>query len=501
MALFILIFTLALVIFNLTLPIMAGIYIVSDLGGSTFLSSYGVSFFCIGNALTTPLGKLDVVKLSPFKLYLLCLSLMLVFSWLCATTTTYFNFNLFRFLQGIASGPLYLLITIGLLPKMFTPQAQAKLLPYLFICFSFTPVLGASWGAWISYAYHWRGLFFTNIPICLILIILVAINFKNFNQVPRQTYLDKYNFLLYSISLICIGSALIMGQELDWFRSNVINSLFLIGGVSSVIFIFHSLSIAHPLIHLRLFKHFFFTFAMINIGLLFGIYYGMVILFGLWLKLYVNYTPNWIALITLTMAFGAWIPLLLHYKQVDPRLPLAIALLFFIISSYYTTAFNSDINFNRIALSRILAGIGLALFLPPLFRLTVQIFAAEKAQEAVNCFHIIRLCSSGLGAALFVTLWQHRQVFYYERLGNKVTILSQQVTNYLMQAAQFNLHGKVALAQLNSSLLRRATALALDDCFYLMMWLSMGLLLLLIATYYPLQFKPTLTYQKNNLPI
>lgn len=47
MTLGILILSLAAVIFNLTLPIMAGIYIVGDLGSSTFLSVYGVSFFVL----------------------------------------------------------------------------------------------------------------------------------------------------------------------------------------------------------------------------------------------------------------------------------------------------------------------------------------------------------------------------------------------------------------------------------------------------------------------
>ncbi|STX52431.1 multidrug resistance protein, MFS superfamily [Legionella busanensis] len=500
MPLFIFIFTLSLVIFNLTLPIMAGIYIVGDLGGSTFISFYSVSFFCLGNTLSTPLGKPDAMKLSPVKFYLLCLVLMLLFSWLCATATSYFNFILFRFLEGVASGPLYLLITLVLMPKVFSSERQAKLLPYLFICFSFTPVLGASWGAWVAYTHHWRFLFFTNIPICLILMILVAVSLRHLDKEPQEVHFNKLNFFLYSISIICIGTALMVGQELDWFRSNLINVLFIIGGVSTLLFIFNSLNSAYSVINLRLFKNFFFTFAMLNIGVLFGVYYGMVILLGLWLKLYVNYTPNWIALIIFTMAFGAWIPLFLDYKRADPRLPLAIALLFFAISFFYTATFNSEVNFNRIAFSRILAGLGLALFLPPLFKLPAQTFSAEKTKEAVNCFHIIRLYSSGLGTALFVTLWQRRQVFYYERLGSKLTFFSQQVSYYLTKASQFNLKGKAALAELNSALLRRATALALDDCFYLMAWLSVILIVILLITFYPpLRLSPQVTYHKPSL--
>ncbi len=43
------------------------------------------------------------------------------------------------------------------------------------------------------------------------------------------------------------------------------------------------------------------------------------------------------------------------------------------LSSYYTTTFNDSVNFGRLAISRLTAGIGLALFLPPLFRLTINV--------------------------------------------------------------------------------------------------------------------------------
>lgn len=67
---------------------------------------------------------------------------------------------------------------------------------------------------------------------------------------------------------------------------------------------------------------------MIYIALFFALYFGMVILLSLWLKLYVNYTPDWIALIIGTMAFCGWIPVLINKKQYKPFYPLIIALLF-----------------------------------------------------------------------------------------------------------------------------------------------------------------------------
>ncbi|KTD17474.1 MFS transporter [Legionella jordanis] len=497
MSFFVLMFALAAVIFNLTLPIMAGVYIVSDLGGSSFLSAYGVCFFCLGNAITVPLGKPTMMPLKPIQMLLSCLVLMALISWECATATDYLNFIFFRFLEGLASGPLYLLISVTLFPRVISPERQSRLLPYLFIVFSFTPVLGASWGGWIAYSYHWRFLFFSNIPICVFLIAYALMEFDDEEQNAPIAF-DGLGYAWYAMMIFCLGTALITGQELDWFRSNLIGFLFIAGTLCTVLFVVESLNSPSPVMDLRMFGNFYFSFAMINIAILFMIYFGMVILLALWLKLYVNYTPNWIALIIGTMAFGAWIPVLLHHKPMDPRIPLAIALLFFCISSFYTMTFNVEINFNRIAFSRILAGFGLALFLPPLFRISVQNFSGKYSVEAINTFHIIRLVSSGIGAALFIILWQRRQVFYYERLGSKLTVFSQSTQTFFKQAGQINLYGEKALAQLNVYLTRQATALALDDCFYLMGWISLGLLLMLALSIYPLKRRFELPFRSKD---
>lgn len=485
MVLYLLVLALTAVVFNLTLPIMAGLYIVSDLGGSSYLTSYAVSFFCIGNIIGIPLGKPDHSGLSALQLFVVCLTFMCFFSWQCAIATDYFNFVLFRFLEGVASGPLFILITYTLIPLLAPKKNKAFVLSVLLVSFSLAPVLAASYGGWIAYYHNWRLLFYSNIPLCLFLIICVGYRYrKSDNKRPEKLHLDVVGYLFYSIAIVFFGTVLTTGQELDWFRSSLITFLTIAGSISFVFFILRSWSATHPIIDIKLFKNFYFSLAIVNLFLLFSIYFGMVILLGLWLKLYVNYTPNWIALIIGTMAFGAWIPILINYMRYDPRLPLTVALAFLAISSFYTTYFNAEINFNRIAFSRILTGVGLAVFLAPLFRLCTQTVHPKKIPEAICLFHTARLFGSGIGVSLFLILWHRRQVFYHERLGSSLTAFSQNTTQFFERAKFFNIQGKQALAQLNFYLQRQATALALDDCFFLMGWIVIALLILVVFTFF-----------------
>ncbi|KTD31972.1 MFS transporter [Legionella maceachernii] len=506
MILYVLILALAAVVFNLTLPIMAGLYIVSDLGGSSYLTSYAVSFFCIGNILGVPLGKPSSTGLRAIPLFLLCLTLMCIFSWCCAMSTNYFEFILFRFLEGVASGPLFILIPYTLIPRLASEKDKSLILSLLLISFTLAPVLAASYGGWIAYYHNWRILFLSNIPLCLFLIISVSYAYRKHHRPADKVHFDAMGYFFYSISIIFIGTALTISQELDWFRSSLITFLLIAGSISLVFFILHSLSSPFPILDLRLLKHLYFSLAMLNVSLLFAIYFGMVILLGLWLKLYVNYTPNWIALIIGTMALGAWIPIAFSRLRYDPRLPLTVSLVFFAISSFYTTYFNVDINFDRIAFSRILAGVGLALFLAPLFRLSTQTPPPEKLPEALCFFHVSRLLGSGLGVSLFLILWHRRQVFYHERLGSNLTAFSQLTNQFFERAKFFNIQGKQALAQLDVYLERQATALALDDCFFLMGWILVALLILLSLTFFfpdPVLHdtkEPSEEKQETNLP-
>jgi MFS transporter, DHA2 family, multidrug resistance protein len=378
MILYVLLLSLAVTVFNLTLPIMAGLYILSDLGGSTYMTSYTVSFFCIGNLLGVPLGKPTATRLSPIQLYIVCLLFMAFFSWKCATADDFFSFILFRFLDGLASGPLFLLITYTLMPLCLPHKDKIYITSLNLVCFSVVPVLGASYGAWIAYYYNWRLLFFSNIPVCLFLIFYFGWSYRKYHEPVKSVFFDKIGYLFYFISMTFIGTALTTGQELDWFRSPLVNFLLISGGIALIFFILRSWSVAHPIIDFRLLKRFYFSLSMLCIGLFFALYFGMVILFALWLKLYVNYTPNWIALIIGTMAFCGWIPFLINYKNYDPRYPLIIALTFFAISCFYTTYFNAYIDFNRIAFSRGLTGIGLAFFFTSSFSISSTNLSARK---------------------------------------------------------------------------------------------------------------------------
>ena len=115
----------------------------------------------------------------------------------------------------------------------------------------------------------------------------------------------------------------------------------------------------------------------------------MIILITLWLNIYVNYTPWWVTLLVGTMAFAGIIAYFVSKNlliRFDPRLTLAIAILCFASSCYYSTYFDVDVDFFHLAVARFLAGLGLVLFLLPLFQLASASYGPEKSPSIFTLF-------------------------------------------------------------------------------------------------------------------
>lgn len=476
--------TIFFVLFSFTLPLMASPYIVGDLGGSNDITTYVISFFCIGNALSIPLGEPIANRIGQVTLLVVCFLFFAFTTLLCALAPNYPFFLVMRVLQGFACGPFYFLV-FYFIGHLAPENRKVIFTSVLVTFFTVTPVVGACWGGWIAYDYIWRNIFYINVPLLLLLGAFLWLKLKDYKFPLIKADFNIVGYIFYMIGLPALVIAGTMAQELDWYRSDIFVALVIIGIISLVFFVLLDLNHTHPVLEFRLLKDPIFSFGLISLFILFSAYFGMVILLSLWLNLYANYTPLWISVILGTMALAGFAPLLLileGFKRIDCRLPLLIATLLLIYSCWHTTLFNEYVNLGRIAVSRIVAGVGLALFLPPIFHLCFHAFPTERTAKVVTIFQVVRSLASGLGVAFYATVWQRRRVFYHDRMGEKITAFSTETKNFFTGAEAYQLKGASANEQLDYFLDRTATALALDDVFYLMMWILVGLLVLLFFT-------------------
>ncbi len=472
--------SLFLVVYNFAVTNMAAIYIVGDLGGSNDTGSYTISIYALGNALGVPFGRALYERVGTLRLFLWSMLLFALFSELCSLATTWPLFLTFRFIQGFVSGPIYI-VTNRMLIALGSPQKK-ELFTILFLSmFTMTPAIGASIGGWIAYDLDWRWNFHFIFPIQLMIALYLGVKLKGFDSNLKKVPFDLVGYIFFFLGVFNLSLALIIGQEFDWFRSNLVTTMVIVGALSLLFFILWDLNHPYPILAIYLMRRPIFTFGLLNLAILFSAYFGTLMLLALWLGLYVNYTPIWLGVLVSTMALGSLSYIFLATKRLgkrDTRISLVLGILLLAISSFHTTTFNEQVNFERIILSRVVAGCGFALFLPPIFRLCFNTFTDELGPKLIGMFQLVRSLASGLGASIYTTLWQRRQVFYHDRLGSQLTIYSPETKQFFIDAEHFNITGPRADAQLEEVLQRRATALALDDCFWLMAWICVGLIVI-----------------------
>ena len=475
---------LALLVLNFTITSLSSPYIVSDLGGDRTITFYLLSFFGFGASISIPLAKPIAFRLGLSKTLILCALIFSAGSLLSALAPTYFWLILCRLLTGMATGPFYPLLTQFF--AFLVPSHKKLVIAWVFVTILIlAPVVGACWGGVVAYLYDWRFFFTFSSILGFALAALLSFYLKELTIPFHRSKFDWIGWIFYSISILCITFAITTAQQLDWYRSPILIAATLIGIPCFGYYLLRSFYHEEPVIDLHLLAKPIFSLAILSLCVLFAIYFGIILLLAIWLTLDVKFTPLWIAALLGAMGIASLFPRYIiegRLIRVDPRILIAIATILLAISCFYTATFNVEINFGRIALSRIIAGFGLALFLPPIFQILSQSHPEEKWMDIFELFQGARSLACGLGAAIFSIIWQRRSVFYYERLNEQLNHQSNNLETFFNKIDTLQVPGK-PLAQLNTYLSDEASSLALNDVFYLMGWILIALFALITLTF------------------
>ena len=207
-----------------------------------------------------------------------------------------------RFCQGVGGAmmvPVGRLILLRSVPKRELVSAMA----WLTVPALFAPLIGPPLGGFITTYYHWRGIFWLNVPIGLVGLALATRLVPNIRDAVARP-LDVIGFVLtgLGLSLTIFGSTLagrsLADAPLAW--SMIAIGLLLVG-----LYVLHCRRTPHPLIDLSLLKIPTFRIALLG-GFLFRVGIGAVpFLLPLMLQIGFGMTPFRSGMLTFAAAIGA----------------------------------------------------------------------------------------------------------------------------------------------------------------------------------------------------
>jgi len=169
---------------------------------------------------------------------------------LCGFSSTLAEFVAARMVQGVGGA---MMVPVGRLVLLRSVERSEVVgaLAYLMIPALLGPIAGPPVGGFITTYFHWRWIFFVNVPICIVGITLVSLFIKNIRgETPRP--LDIKGFLVLGAGLAClVFGVTVIGRGLvaTW----VIAALIAMGALLLVAYYMHARTTPHPILDLKLF--------------------------------------------------------------------------------------------------------------------------------------------------------------------------------------------------------------------------------------------------------
>ncbi|MFL5846575.1 MAG: MDR family MFS transporter [Solirubrobacteraceae bacterium] len=263
--------------------------IVGDLGGLDHLAWVVTSYLLASTASTPLYGKLgDMYGRKP--LFLAAIVIFLAGSMLAGLSQTMGELVAFRAIQGAGAGGL-MVGAQAIIADIVAPRDRGRYMGLIGGVFAIASVAGPLLGGFFVEALSWRWVFYVNMPIGLIAVLVVIFRL-HLRTPPQRHSIDYLGAVLLTISV----SALTLlttwgGNEYEW-GSPVIAGLGAVFAVFLVAFIRQEQRAVEPIIPLELFRSGVFRIAT-SLGFVIGLaMFGAIIFIPLFLQLVYGVSPT-----------------------------------------------------------------------------------------------------------------------------------------------------------------------------------------------------------------
>src|SRR6516162_5455637 len=214
---------------NVSLPHIAG-----NLSASTDEATWVLTSYLVSNAIVLPLTGWLANYFGRRNLLLLSVGGFTLFSFLCGIAPNLPMLIIFRVFQGATGGGLQPL-SQAILMEAFPPEKRAKAMAFWALGIVVAPMLGPVLGGWITDSYSWRWLFYINIPVGILAVIMATMFIHDPPYIKRgEGGIDYWGIGYLALGIGALQIMLDKGQEDDWFGSHFILTLALIAGIGLV---------------------------------------------------------------------------------------------------------------------------------------------------------------------------------------------------------------------------------------------------------------------------
>jgi EmrB/QacA subfamily drug resistance transporter len=391
--------------------------IVGELGGLDHLS-WVVTAYLLAATVSTPLyGKLgDMLGRKP--VFIAAIVIFLTGSMLSGLSQTMIQLILFRALQGLGAGGL-IVGAQAILADIIPPRRRGRYMGLMGAVFAVSSVAGPLLGGFLVDNLSWRWVFYVNMPIGALALVLVVTRLHL--HVPHTRH--RVDYLGAGLLAGGVGALILMttwgGNQYAWGSPEIVGLA--LGGVAMLVaFIWQERRAAEPIIPLKLFRSGTFRLAS-GMGFMIGMaMFGAIIYLPLFLQLVYGASPTSSGLrmiplmgglLVAAIASGRAITRFGRYK-VYPVVGTAVL----VVGMFLLSRLTADSAAWEASLFMLVVGVGLGLVMQVLVLIVQNDARPQDIGVVTSTATFFRSVGGSFGVALFGAIFASRLAGELQRL-------------------------------------------------------------------------------------
>ncbi|HEY1422399.1 MAG TPA: DHA2 family efflux MFS transporter permease subunit [Candidatus Acidoferrum sp.] len=463
---------------NVALPHISG-----SLSAGADESTWVLTSYLVSNAIVLPLSGWLSGLIGRKRFYMSCVALFTVSSFLCGLAPSLGVLVLCRILQGAGGGGLQP-SEQAILNDTFSIEKRGMAFAVYGIAVVVAPTIGPWLGGWITDSFSWRWIFYINVPVGILSLLLTSMIVSDPPHLKRAKVKEGFRIDYIGIGLISLGLGsmqiiLDKGERDDWLSSGFIQVFFVLMLVGILAGIIWELRHKDPVVDLRMLKDRNFAVATLAMFFLGFVLYSSTVLIPQFLQQMMGYTAE---LAGLALSPGGAVIMCMMpvvgflVGKVNTKYLITFGCLVSSAALFVMAGWNLQIDYKHAVLARMLQSFGLAFLFIPINVSAFAFVAREKTNMGTGIINLARNVGASVGIATVSTLLQRRTQFHQAQLMEHVNFLSAAYHNMIAGTqAKLMLVGSSAhqsatqaYGTVYNTVQRQATMLAFIDNFHLL---------------------------------
>jgi DHA2 family multidrug resistance protein len=423
------------------------------------------------------------------RFFLICTVGFTTASVLCGLAPNIEMLLIARMLQGLCGGPL-MPLSQAIMWEIFPIQQRGMAMAAWGVGIMMAPIFGPTLGGWIADNWSWRWIFYINVPIGAIGLLVSSAVLFDPAYLKKPTRVDGPGLVLMAIGFLSLQLFLDQGERNEWFESSFVLTLAVLAGATLLAFLLRELTTPHPILDLSVYADRNFAASSVILFVMMTGFYASMVVLALLTQKVLGYDAWTSGLVLAPGGVGNLFSLLIAGRlitRVDQRWLVAVGCLLNAWATYEMSAVTLGIDYWGLAWPRFVQGIGVGFIFAPLNTVALATVEREKMGNATALLNVVRNLGGGIGIALMATIISRRSQEHQTVLAAHVNVWDAETSERLRAwTRHFSAQGadsftaeRRALGRVYQQLTQQAQLLAFADVFWLLFLLFCASLLLL----------------------